>query len=992
MPMACCSPGCEVAFPRDNGRESRLGANLPLSDPSTGMPEEEVVVSDELTRVAVPGVMLEREAELAALDAVLDAACGGEGRLVVVEGSAGIGKTRLLAATRELASARGVDVLAARGGELEGAFVFGIVRQLFEAPLAAATADARAELFAGAAELSASLFASAPTSAVREGPESSFAMLHGLYWLAANFALRKPILLVVDDLHWADEPSLRWLLYLAHRLEGLPLVLLVGTRPSEQADSPELVRELLADSVGVVIRPSSLGRESAAALARERLGADPDPEFSAALESGSGGNPLYLVALIDAVSRQGLAPTAAYAPHVLALGPRAVSYGVSTRLARLPGEASDLLRAAAILGDRTELSFTAALAGLDTTAALAAASALVRSDLLRHETPVEFMHPVVRTAVLEGMTTAERVSGHRRAAEVLLEVGALPEDSAAHFMQTVPANDPLVVATLRVAAVRSLARGAPQAAVAYLRRALEEPPQAAERVDVLYELGVAELNSNAAEASEHLRQAVQTLTDAADRPDIVLAYSHSLIAIDRPEEAIAVLRETSDRIREVDRDLHLRLEARLIVGTQFEPSFHQLRADRLEAALAGELERGMGAALVLAQWAHEEERRGVSRERAIDFARRAQALGALAEVDELLFAMNSLYALALAGEVDEAAGALTAAIASAQERGDVVNLSVAYLVRGIVRWERGDLLGAEEDLRMGEVLEWPGLEAERAAYLAEVLLERGEPDDAHELVERPLAVGAPGFRVHFLQARGRVRLETGRIERALADFVEVGSITESLGIENPAYAPWRSQAALSLYRLDRGHEARELAHAELELSRRWGAPRTVGVSARALGLVEGVQASEQLLREAVEVLGRSPARLEHVRALIDLGAALRRSNSRSEARQLLRQGVELAHQCGARALAQRGNEELAATGARARSIALSGVDELTASERRVAHMAAEGLSNKEIAQALFITAKTVEQHLGRAYRKLDINSRRHLMAALAGRDEAATTA
>jgi DNA-binding CsgD family transcriptional regulator len=945
-----------------------------------------------LMRVVAPGQLLEREAELAALSRVLDAARGGEGRLVVVEGTAGIGKTRLLGATRELASAADVEVLSARGGELEGAFVFGIVRQLFEAPLAAATPEVRGELLAGAAELSASLFASVPTDAVREGPESSFAMLHGLYWLAANFALRKPTLLVVDDLHWADESSLRWLLYLAHRLEGLPLVLLAGTRPPEQADAPELVRELLADPIGLVMRPGGLGRDSAAVLALERLGDEPDPTFSTALETGSGGNPLYLVALIDAVSRQGLAPTAEHAPHVLALGPRAVSYGVSSRLARLPAEATDLLRAAAILGDRTELSLTAALAGLNMAAALRSASALVGFDLLRRETPVEFMHPVVRTAVLEDMSAAERVSGHRRAAEILLEAGALPEQAAAHFAQTVPARDPFVVASLRQAAERSLARGAPQAAVDYLRRALEEPPQSTERVDVLHELGVAELDGSAAAASEHLREAMETLADPAARPDIVLAYAHSLIAIDRPEQAIAILQAASDRIRDVDRDLHLRLEARLIVGTQFEPAFRQLRTERLEAARAGGLESGIGAALVLAQWAHEEERRGASRARAVDYALRAQALGALLEMDELLFAMNSLYALALAGEADEAARALTIAIADAQRGGDIVNLSVSYLVRGIVRWERGNLLGAEEDLRMGEVLEWPGLEAERAAFLADVLLERGETEEATALIERPLAVGAPGFRVHFLQSRGRVRLETGRLEQALADSREVGRITDSLGIENPAYAAWRSQAALSLYRLGRGGEARELAVAELELSRRWGAPRMIGVSLRALGLVEGGRAGEQLLRDAVKVLADSPARLEHARALIDLGAALRRSNSRSEARRLLREGVELAHQCGASALAARGNEDLAATGARPRRKLLSGVDELTASERRVAQMAAEGLSNKEIAQALFVTAKTVEQHLGRAYRKLDINSRRHLAAALAGRDEAAAPA
>src|SRR3954466_8233168 len=318
--------------------------------------------ANQLIQTTAPGLLLEREAELAALEALLGAAQAGDGRLVVVEGSAGIGKTRLLAEARTLAVAAEFEVLTARGGELEGQFAFGIVRQLFEAPLATATPELRAELLAGAAGLSASLFTSAPTSSSGDAAESSFAMLHGLYWLAANFASRKPTLLVVDDLHWADEPSLRWLAYLARRIEGLPLLLLTGTRPLEQANSPTLVSELFSDPAAVAIRPGNLGLQSAAVLARERLGVEPDPVFAAALQTGSGGNPLFLVALLDALWQEGISPTPDQATYVIELGPQAIARGIATRLARLPGEAARLLRAAATLGDRTELSLAGRLA------------------------------------------------------------------------------------------------------------------------------------------------------------------------------------------------------------------------------------------------------------------------------------------------------------------------------------------------------------------------------------------------------------------------------------------------------------------------------------------------------------------------------------------------------------------------------------------------------------------------------------------------------
>ncbi len=423
----------------------------------------------------------------------------------------------------------------------------------------------------------------------------------------------------------------------------------------------------------------------------------------------------------------------------------------------------------------------------------------------------------------------------------------------------------------------------------------------------------------------------------------------------------------------------------MIIAAHFDPELYPLIAEQVSTPPDDSVRGGSGAGVLLAAWASEETRRGASRERAVDYATRALQ-STLHYPNAPFLAVNFLYALTFAGEVEDAARGYEVAIELAQAHGDVLSLAILYLFRALLRAQVGDLRGAEEDLRPIERMAFQdtaALQPYWVGYLAELLLERGELAEAQRLVERPPAVAQRGHFLNFFRVRGLVAFHAGSPEQALTDFRAAGDLARSLRIENPAFAPWRSEAALALHRLDRWDEARALAREELELSRGWGAARTIGISLRALGLIEGGRTGEQLLREAVDVLADSPARLEYARALVDLGAALRRGNSRSEARQLLRQGVELAHQCGASALMTLANEELAATGAHARTILLSGLDALTASERRVAHMAAEDLSNKEIAQALFVTVKTVEQHLGRVYRKLDISSRRQLGAALA---------
>src|SRR5437763_7425469 len=259
------------------------------------------------------------------------------------------------------------------------------------------------------------------------------------------------------------------------------------------------------------------------------------------------------------------------------------------------------------------------------------------------------MHPVVRTAVLETMSAAERTQAHRRAAEAILGAGGLPDQTAPHLMLAVPDRDDFMVATLRQAAAQALAQGAAPAAAAYLRRALAEPPPGEERARVLYELGVAELQSGAPESGRHLRQAIDQLEDATSSPEIVLAYSHATdVAGPISPSTLDLLRRTSVRMREVDVDLHWRIEGQMIIATQFDPELYPLIAEQLSTPPGDSVRGGSGAGVLLAAWASEETRRGGSRARAVDYATRALQ-SSLEHPSAPFLAVNFLYALTYAG-------------------------------------------------------------------------------------------------------------------------------------------------------------------------------------------------------------------------------------------------------------------------------------------------------------------------------------------------------
>jgi DNA-binding CsgD family transcriptional regulator len=937
----------------------------------------------------LPGdlALLERDAELTALESLTGAALAGDGNLVVIEGTAGIGKSRLLAAVR---ATGGMRVVSARGGELEGEFAFGVVRQLFEPLLATAPAAQREELLAGAATLAAPLFEAA-SLVERPGDEldASFATLHGLYWLAANVAFEQPTVLAIDDLHWADSPSLRWLCYLARRLEGLPLLVAVATRPPEQGRDPALLTELLTDPAATAIRPEPLTVSSIAALARQRFEDEADADFCAAVEAATRGNPLFVLALLDTVAREGVAPRSDQAHVLLELGPRVVGRAVALRLARLPDDATALLEAAAILGDGTDLRHVAALARLEPLPAARAAQQLVRSDLLARDDPVEFFHPVVRTAIYEGLDAVARSDGHRRAAELLVESGAPAEQAAAHLLATVPDDDAFTVATLREAARRSLGQGAADAAAGYLARALVEAADESTRAEVLVELGLAKRLIDGPAAAGHLADGLELITDPARRGAVSVELGGALFYMNRISEAIGVFEAALAGIGPDEQpDLHERLEAELIASAWWTEETLPLARERLDALDLDALHGGFGSDLLLADVAFFQGRLAADRPAAIAAARSALASGNLAASGAVGF-NYAAFALSSAGVFDDSMRAYDAALAAAQRRGDLFRLGTLYAFRGRLKMVRGDLEAALADLREG--LDLATAQRVRTAipyavsFLAQALVERGDVDEAAAVIEAaglPEALPVTGHLFFFQLARARTRIEAGDAGRGLDDMLDLGSRVQRVLFDNPATYPWRRFAAEVMLRDGRRDEALALADENLALARRWGAPYAVGAGLRTSGLVRGGDEGEALLREAVEILAGADARIEHARALVDLGAHLRRGNRRADARDFLRDGAELAHRGGATPLVERANDELAATGARPRSVIRSGVESLTASERRVADLAARDRSNKEIAQELFVTVKTVELHLSNVYRKLQIGSRRQLAAAL----------
>ncbi|MEJ2861790.1 helix-turn-helix transcriptional regulator [Actinomycetospora flava] len=923
------------------------------------------------------GRLLERDRERARLRDLVDGTVGGRGALLLVEGDAGIGKTGLIREASALAAAAGVRVLAARGAELEGELAFGVVRGL----LARAAAD---RSWPGAAALAGPVL-----HGDRADPadQDLFATLHGLYWLVAEVSDLGPLLLVVDDAHWCDPPSLRFLAYLAHRLGDMPVSLLVATRPDTDASRTALLAALAAESSDGALRPGPLGEEAVRVVVVDTLG-EPDPGFAAQVGAVTGGNPFLVCELLAELAQRGVAPRADAVPRLAATVPREVERSVGRRLARLGDAATGLARAAAVLGDGVELRRAAAVAGLGPDEVVTAADALVRGRLVEHTSRVTFRHPLVRSAVTATLGPAELASLHRRAAVVLAADGERGDVLVPHLLADRPRGDGDVVRALREAAARATGRGAPDLAVRYLRRALAEPPPASERPAVLFDLGVAAMWAGDPESLDVLTAAADEADDGAGRARARLFRARLLFEYGRIPDAVATCEQGIAELGDASPDLARELEAQLLTAAIQDHRTRPVARRRQAARGEDPVPVGPTQCMLTASAAVEEMLLTRSRERALALAEGALSGGHLVDDRTLVTLPSALLTLAICGRPARARRIWDAVVDRRRARGNRFGVAGAASFRGHAAHLAGDVASAVADLSLGlelaAELENLMMRAYASAWLVEALVDAGDLDGAAATLARADAlVDQPLYAANYLlAARGRLRLAQGHADEAVDDLRAVAGRLDAWGAGDPAPCAWRASLALALRARGDEGTARDEAAAAVDAARRWGEPAALAEALRAAGLAAAGAPGIALLEEAVEVADAAP--LARARALVDLGAARRRRGDRVTAREPLRDGLDLALAAGAGGVARRAHDELVATGARPRRLRSSGAEALTPTERRVADLAAGGATSRAVAQALFVSEKTVETHLGNAYRKLGITARSQLAGALAG--------
>jgi DNA-binding CsgD family transcriptional regulator len=926
--------------------------------------------------------LLEREEERRAIGDSLERLGSGEGSALLIEGEAGIGKSTLLEHAAGEALRSGFRVVRARGGELERDVPYGIATELFSGLVRQSEASER--LFAGPASLTAGLFGGRALPGLGRTADPP-ALLHGLFWLVLNVVEDEPLVLLVDDAQWADEPSMRLLLHIAQRIDELPVIVLVAMRAVANAGWTPPAAALRASKTATHLQPAPLTEAGVGELLA-RSGVAPDDAVRQACWQATRGNPFYVSELAAAIRADAGALTDPEAVRTLV--PERVGRAIAARLAGLEPAARRVAEAAAILGDSASVSRCRALAGVATDDIERAIRGLVAGAILEDAPTVSFRHPIVAGSVYASIPGPVRAALHRDAALLLAKERADLAEVAVQLREAEACGDRRIVELLLAAAEEATNRGEPGVAVVLLRRALAEPPALDQRRTVLTHLAAAEASFGAPTAAETYHAAIELEESAPAKVALQLELGHALIASGQWAEARDVFREGLAETDVADPDLRARLEAGYLsagwvtMGDRLDIEERVRRI--LDAKELGAANRELAVWVAFQQGATI----GSTAPEMAALVKRAIAEAPL----EVLTTERQVVevgagVLLESDELEYEVEFLTRAIDVARRTGPIGKAGTYAYCRAWPNYYMGRLSEAiadTDEARRAAELGWETFLPAAATVAAMAHIERGD------LAAAGLALAIEPERwVHRIDgamllpmAIGRLALARGDVAAAVEHIRQARAGAASAFMRNSVPTDWRAWLATALHTGGERDEARALASEGIEIARAWGARWPLGAATRVAGLVTGGADGIDLLRESERLLGAGPARLEHARALVDLGAALRRHGSLIDARKVLARAADLARRLGARALADRALDELRAAGARPRRLALTGVQSLTPAELRVAREAAAGRTNREVAQALFVTPKAVEFHLANAYRKLHIQSRGELTAAL----------
>ncbi|WP_053912889.1 AAA family ATPase [Streptomyces sp. TP-A0875] len=884
----------------------------------------------EVGPTATPsGSLLERDAELAAITEAVDSLRAGRsssGSLLVWRGAAGLGKTALLAETRRIALDRGCAVWWARGGETLRSVPFNVVRQLLQPALVSMLPEEAREYLGDWYDLAGPALGIVDPGERQADPQ---AVCAGLVAVVRRLALREwPLVLIIDDVHWADQETLQWLAALAERIEETSVLVVLARRSEKVGGDRARLLDAVADAGRDLDTLSALTPHATAGLTRATLGAHADDPFCREVWAVTGGNPYETVELLAKVQDSELDPVEAHAAELRDLNRSSRGGGLVARLEQLGIDATRFAWAAAILGTGITTDMVASLATLRRDDAARCAELLRGARILtdpdpttgRPEGEMEFVHPLIATAVYNSIPDALRRAMHGIAAQLVADRGLGAAAASRHLVQVHPDDDQDVVDQLRAAAREHLAVGAPDAARRCLERALQEPPTAALHAPVIYELGCATLLTAPATTIDHLRTALgMPGLDEDQRVDAVFRLSQALLHNDQLEEAVRTVEAEAARNPDPAKRLRLQAVQYMWEGIHAGAISSPGRSARLAELADTCTGRDNSERALLILRGFDAMSHGENAEVVVELCDRALVNGRLAPglgwTDsewgiELPLMLASAYAYSDC--LDRAEALFTEGLRAYESAGwNGGHLALAHAYVGLGHRRRGRLVDAEaalrESLRIAErvgrglPLYWSAI-----CNLIDTLLARGHVDEAWSLAERydfappyPSTIVLPDPR----SIRGRLLLATGRTAEGIEELEAAEKAAASRGRHNPVVVPWATDLARALAAEDPERAARLASDARRQ-AERFGTDTAIGEALRCAAALETGERAARLAAQAVTYLEASPCQYEHAAARVEYGLATR---SPSE----LERGLALARSCGADGLAARAAGALA---------------------------------------------------------------------------------